>query len=449
MSESDAQNGSNKRTKAVPPGLSRLAKALASLTVSMLLSNVLGCAGSASKSSEYPSYWVKLPKSQENNIWYEKNNSDTVVVFVHGIFSDNRNAWAYVDSKNGLNSQYWPELIERDLRLERPAIFLGGYFTSLDSGPYDTAQAAGELRDAIKREKVLEKQNIIFIAHSTGGIVSRYLLVHNQELFRGKRIGLVLYASPSTGAAWANRFHFLTTFYGNKLAADLQEDSPRLTELDNDFKNLLYDPNSDPESLKIMGAEGVENFFILHRRLLPDKITVVPADSASRYFGAPRYLRQTDHFSIVKPNNERHPAHELLIEFYEKFTKPLTVNLSPQPIGQVANLWKGDSRLRLRLMPGKKYGVLNNLLIGPASGTKLELIREWCSQNQARGCVNCDPHEQAVDTVEVQVWLKDTARVEKRQFQGQWPVPQPGMKLEPWQLVNPRGERFYYECKSE
>jgi hypothetical protein len=158
----------------------------------------------------HPGFWQHLPAKALNNTWYDSNNSDTAVVLVHGIFSDSRGCWLYLDPSNPLHDQYWPELIKTDTRLDHPAIFLGGYATSIDSGAYDARQAAGELRDALKREGVLNKSKIIFIAHSTGGIVARFLLVHNQDLFHGKMIGLALYASPSIGSPLANTLSFLS-----------------------------------------------------------------------------------------------------------------------------------------------------------------------------------------------------------------------------------------------
>ncbi len=280
----------------------------------------------------HPHFWDKLPKPGQNNVWYERNDAKTVIVFVHGIFSDSRGCWLAVDSKDQTRSQYWPALISGDARLEHPSVFLGGYATSMDSGPYDMRQAAGELRDALKRENVLQKERIIFIAHSTGGIVARFLLFHNQDLFRGKAIGLVLYASPSVGSPFASMLSFLSEFYNNQLGLQLKPDNPQLIELDKDFRELLYNPNSDPDNLKIVGAEGVENFFILHRRFLPDKKLVVPESSASHYFGAPVYLRGTNHFTTVKPPGIDHPGHELLITFYNKYKKDFRFD-SPAPRG--------------------------------------------------------------------------------------------------------------------
>ncbi|MCU1275228.1 MAG: hypothetical protein JWO48_2659 [Bryobacterales bacterium] len=264
---------------------------------------------------------TKCHEPNQNNVWFQRNDSDTIFVFVHGIFSDSRGCWLAVDPEDQKQSTYWPELLINDQHFNRPSVFLGGYATSIDSGPYDVRQAARELGDALKRKGVLEKQRIIFIGHSTGGIVIRFLIVHNQELLRNKIIGVALYASPSIGSEWARTLGSLSDFYGNALAQQLRPDNTTLRELDKDFRELLYNPNSNPQNVKIVGVEAVENFLIIHRRFLPDKRLVVPEESASRYFGAPRYLPRTDHFTAVKPTSGDQPAHELLISFYDKMEK--------------------------------------------------------------------------------------------------------------------------------
>lgn len=123
------------------------------------------------------------------------------------------------------------------------------------------------------------------------------------------------------------------------------------------------------------------------------------------------------------------------------------VRLPLEPMGQVANRWRREPGLQLRLMPGRYDEILNNIRVGPATGLKEDVIRAWCSQERAGACVSCEPDQPTADTVEVLVWLRDNAPVEKRQLDGVWPVPQPGVQSDPWQIVNAKGERFYYECK--
>src|SRR5262249_9757741 len=88
----------------------------------------------------------------------------------------------------------------------------------------------------------------------------------------------------------------------------------------------------------------------------------------------------------------------------------------------------------------------NNVGIGPAVGPKESVIADWCSPQKAGACVTCEPELPTADTVEVLVRLRDGAPVTKRQLDGTWPIPPPGVRSDPWQLVNEKGERFYYEC---
>lgn len=123
------------------------------------------------------------------------------------------------------------------------------------------------------------------------------------------------------------------------------------------------------------------------------------------------------------------------------------VNLDLEPIGQVADHWKGDRDLRLKLMPGGDMSILNNLRIGPVVGKKQEVMREWCGPSQAGNCVKCSPSEPTEDTQYVEISLLPNPPVERQQMPGTWNGAGPGGKLEPWQLAEPDGRRYLYRCK--
>jgi hypothetical protein len=114
---------------------------------------------------------------------------------------------------------------------------------------------------------------------------------------------------------------WLSDFYNQRLGAELETGSPFLKELDMNFRDLVQATASEAGVFHMIGAEAVENHFIIHRKYLPDKTFVVPEDSGSRYFGSPNYLRNTDHFSTVKPDGVNHPGHQFLVTFYERFKK--------------------------------------------------------------------------------------------------------------------------------
>jgi|GEM_PF-6544289 len=276
-----------------------------------------------------------LPPASTNNLWYRNTDGDTVIVFVHGFLSDSRACWLSEDSRT-----YWPQLISTDPQFAGVAIFLGGYYTEQDSADYGVRHAADELMSALKRrdnlrKNVLDKKNVIFICHSLGGVVARYMIEKNFTDFADKNVGLILIASPSYGSEEANRLAWLAQLFGNQLGKDLKWGNETLKDLDSRFKDLIYQ-----RRLKnLVGVEAYENHFIIHRRWwLSDISRVVTEDSAGRYFGAPKLLRNTDHFTCVKPTSRSHPTYELLIDFYQQQYLPLlaravgSVPASPGPV---------------------------------------------------------------------------------------------------------------------
>jgi pimeloyl-ACP methyl ester carboxylesterase len=275
-----------------------------------------------------PAFATKLPPSRTNNLWYEYNNSPTVFVFVHGLLGDSRDTWLATDGA-GAPKQYWPELALRDPSLGKMSIFLGGYYSAFDAGNYGVGDAAAELWGALNRkplyfgeqpvaESVMDKKNIVFITHSTGGIVARYVLHQYRESFRDKVVGLMLIASPSYGSKTADTLAVLVDLYQQKQAAQLRWGSDLVVDLDKNFKNMVYKrtiPN-------LVGVEALENHFIIHRKFLPNRLILVDETSAGRYFRAPVRLRDTDHFTVVKPPHRTHPAHELLADFMRDDVNP-------------------------------------------------------------------------------------------------------------------------------
>jgi hypothetical protein len=118
------------------------------------------------------------------------------------------------------------------------------------------------------------------------------------------------------------------------------------------------------------------------------------------------------------------------------------------PAGELSDNWHSEQGLQVSLEPEpgapEKNKVLQNLSIGPAAGTKAAVIGSWCKAAQA--CVTCDPQAITDATNQIIVRLKQDALYDKRQMEGTYP-PSPANPHKPWEDVNEKGERFYYECK--
>jgi hypothetical protein len=254
----------------------------------------------------------------KNNTWYHYNKSDTVFVFVHGIFSESRTCWLYEDRQNPSLDRFWPEMVVEDSRLREPSVYLGGYYTAVDSTTYDASDCAKQLftslrnPDSENHDAVLDRDNIIFVCHSTGGIVVRSMLIDNANAFKNKKVGLVLIASPSLGSYYANYLGFLSEHANNQLGLTLRKGDRLLEDLDRRFKDFVYNqtiPN-------MTGSEFYENHFIVHSKWFSDPKKVVEMFSAARYFDSGVQIPNSNHFTIVKPDSLDAEVHKHLVDFY-------------------------------------------------------------------------------------------------------------------------------------
>lgn len=254
----------------------------------------------------------------QNNSWYHYNkNTDTTIVFVHGFFSSAAACW-----KNKKTKKSWPDLIVDDSRIQNISIFMGGYYTDADSGHYAIRECSQELFDGLRRvdqfdsKPPLNFEKIIFVCHSLGGIIVRYMLECFREHFKSHKIGLVLMASPSIGSDYADKLSKLAKFYKNRSANQLKMNSELLSDLDDRFKDFL--DNRDHNSF--VGIEGVEHVGLMHFKWLPVKMLpgfepIVLKNSSARYFAGSRTVPGTNHSSIVKPADIDHASHRLLLDF--------------------------------------------------------------------------------------------------------------------------------------
>lgn len=240
--------------------------------------------------------------------WYHLNHSETVLIFIHGLNSDSTKCWT---SSNGA---YWPELIVKDPRFGSPSIFMADFYTTLNSNDYGVKNCAQEVFDQLLRTDInsnpppIKKKNLVFVTHSTGGIVARYILEAWRDNFTEKKIGLCLYASPSFGSKLASRLGAICSLFNHKLAQELKWGSSILEDLDDRFFGLL-----DTNKLAIVGMEAYENKAPFKIPFL--KARVVQKESAARYFGARTLVANSDHSSIVKPDSMSCQSHEILLDF--------------------------------------------------------------------------------------------------------------------------------------
>jgi hypothetical protein len=243
--------------------------------------------------------------------WYKINNSDTVFVFIHGVFSDAEKCWT---SKCG---KFWPELIANDARFNSPSIYLAEFYTSVDSADYGIQNCAQEIFQMLNRKDTqgnpppIAKKKMVLIGHSTGGILIRYILEAYSDDFLKKDIGVCLYASPSFGSKLSTIFRRIAKTFNHKLAQELSWGSHILEDLDHRFRLLL-----DARKLSIVGMEAYENNAPFSIPFI--NMRVVEKQSAAKYFGSRTLIPGSDHSTIVKPVSVECHSHQALLDFVEK-----------------------------------------------------------------------------------------------------------------------------------
>ncbi len=266
--------------------------------------------------------WEDLDERPHGD-WYELNDSDTVIVFVHGLHSSKKRAWFFEGRTKQSKDVFWPDLVRSaNSGIGKASIFLVNYYTGIDAGLYDIGHCVTSIFNQIEmkygdiNKSIFDFNRIIFVCHSMGGIIIRSILCKNWDKFTEKQVGLLLIASPSRGSEMANKFAYIESIFGHRQAQQLQSSSEFLAMLHKDFKDLI----NDKKIPLLTGKETCENKFYIKGKI-PwfNKAVVVSEESAGQYFGRVEMIPDTDHASIAKPDSVKHQTHIILQQFWQKF----------------------------------------------------------------------------------------------------------------------------------
>ena len=125
--------------------------------------------------------------------------ASTVLVFVHGLGGDGMSTWT------APNGTYWPTLIRDDPRLSRFDVYVYQYATRMLGECMPITDVANDLRLRLDDDGIFQRyRNVVFVAHSMGGLVVRQFLLRNRERVAAEVPAIVLYATPSAGSSKAD-----------------------------------------------------------------------------------------------------------------------------------------------------------------------------------------------------------------------------------------------------
>ena len=217
--------------------------------------------------------------------YIKDHKSSRVLVFVHGLFS-NQDAWRCNDQN------YWPSMIatDSDPSFADLDVYVAVYPTPNKHGKMTVADLVTTIGNRLEADGVFSRhKEVVFVAHSLGGIITQELLLTYQDQQLAKKVSfLYLFGSPLEGSSLAN--------IGKLFSSD-----PLLSELEAGDGNLI---------LHDMDGKWIHSGFTNIKRYCGYETQPEgPAKVVSRN-SATRGCNDTlaifgDHRSIVKPCSRR------------------------------------------------------------------------------------------------------------------------------------------------
>jgi len=208
-----------------------------------------------------------------------------VIVFVHGIHGSG-------ESFRASNGAFWPDLIRTDPRFAYSDVEVAEYPSPESNGRMSSVQLADILWTRLKQDHVWDHREVVFLAHSLGGIlVEEMLLRHPAEAAKVNFI--VSYGTPHEGSTVAR---IASIYDKDPLLNDLSDASSNsfLTQLEHNWR----------------GHDSVNG---IHRFCAYESEDTTPEDGFARYLKP--HTRVVSYFSatygcdVTTPPQEIHADH--------------------------------------------------------------------------------------------------------------------------------------------
>jgi len=229
-----------------------------------------------------------------------------VIVFVHGLHGS-RDSW------RASNGAYWPDMIRTDPRFAYSDVEVAEYPTPSSNGKMSSLQLAEILWTRLKQDRVWDHQEVVFIAHSLGGIlVEEMLLRHPAEAARVKFI--VSYGTPHEGSPIAR---IASIYDKDPLLIDLSDasDNTFLTQLENNWRG--HDSVNSIhrfcayESKDTRPENGFGYYLKTHARVVSYFSATYGCDVTT-----PPQEITADHLHIVRPLDRTSSAYDFFYRVY-------------------------------------------------------------------------------------------------------------------------------------
>lgn len=251
-------------------------------------------------------------RSESGWVFDRKEPKPIAVVFIHGIFGDALGTWT---NPNGTT---FFELVKKaDGIGDKADIYAFGYTSKmLAGGSLSIDGASNKLDHILEDAGVWKYEQVVFVAHSMGGLVLMHALTMNPERSRNVPL-LIFYASPQEGAQITGiADHIVKNDAIRQMFPVNRNDF--LRDLNNRWVNLR---RSGKAPTVVCGYETKKTKGVM----------IVPYSSSSKFcdeVASP--IEDTDHLTIVKPSAASDMAAVIFRNAVRKYVLP-TVD---------ADMWK-------------------------------------------------------------------------------------------------------------
>jgi pimeloyl-ACP methyl ester carboxylesterase len=229
-----------------------------------------------------------------------------VIVFVHGLHGS-RESW------RASNGAYWPDMIRSDPRFAYSDVAVAQFPTPSSNGKMSSVQLAEYLFAHLKQDHVWDHREVVFLAHSLGGIlVEEMLLRHPAEAAKVRFI--VSYGTPHEGSTIAR---IASIYDKDPLLNDLSDagDNAFLTQLEMNWRGhdsvngihrfCAYETeDTRPE-------DGVGYYLRAHARVVSYFSATYGCDVTT-----PPQAIAANHVDMIRPLNRKSAAYDFFYRAY-------------------------------------------------------------------------------------------------------------------------------------
>jgi pimeloyl-ACP methyl ester carboxylesterase len=229
-----------------------------------------------------------------------------VIAFVHGLHGS-RDSW------RASNGAYWTDMVRTDPRFAFSDVDVAEYPTPSSNGKMSSMQLAEVLWTDLKKDHVWEHREVVFIAHSLGGIlVEEMLLRHPADAAKVKFI--VSYGTPHEGSSIAR---MASLYDKDPLLNDLSDasDNAFLTQLENNWRG--HDSVNGIHRFCAYESEDTspDNGFGRYLRTHARVVSYFSATYGCDVTTPPQEIH-ADHLHMVRPLDRKSSAYDFFYRVY-------------------------------------------------------------------------------------------------------------------------------------